>query len=117
MPSIKPTSYTSRTDPSVVVEAVRVVDARHVRRLKEATWIDGTISILSYLNGDDLAYIGHDQPRGLLGQVISYGQWIRKGPAGDIKLITNEQMRREFNVPADDSVLPMDTKTPEAVSA
>jgi hypothetical protein len=81
------------------VTALLVETADDVRSLHaERDWHEGQARVLTYPTADPILFVGLDNDVALLGRQVVPGQWVAKGPAGELTPIPPAMFSDEFEL-------------------
>lgn len=72
------------------IEAVRVTNTAEIQEVRDdEEWHGGQVRLLRYPTAGLIMFIGDTPPLSLFGRELKLGQWVARGPAGDVEPIPN----------------------------
>lgn len=80
----------------IEVTAVQVTAPADVVEVRATEWPEGQLAVLTYPTSDPAAYIGVNTPLSAFGVRVAVGNWLVKGPAGDLHVMPDAVFRNDF---------------------
>ncbi|MCU1441095.1 MAG: hypothetical protein JWP85_2092 [Rhodoglobus sp.] len=77
-----------RDEEGVEVEALHILTADDVRTARSLSdWHDGQVRILTFRTAEPVLFVGQGEGNDVaaFGRQVSFGQYLVKGPAGDLE--------------------------------
>lgn len=81
---MSPEKFTDKA--GVEVEAIQINDLESLREARISEWVENQVRLLNYPTAEPVGLVALEPPF-MFGQQIVYGNWLVKGPAGDLSVV------------------------------
>jgi hypothetical protein len=72
----------------VEVQAIQINDVEMLREVRHAEWAENQVRLLTYPAAEPVGLVALEPPF-MFGQQIVWGNWLVKGPAGDLEVMAD----------------------------